>query len=336
MAKVEPFSRSSPDPVVTANVYCHGRLDAVLLGAIKPFLQEVIETQKRDWRLWVMRYRRSGEHVKIRLHGDSADAAAMKQSLETYLDETLSQILWREAAGQEKLTGAHDPAIDEEDSAAADYSPGTLIWTRYKRSHVTFGGEPYLGNDEYVALFAACLSAGLKHFLSNAAMVDGAVPHAVRVVVVAELVEAALRVLELGHSCDYLNYHRDWLVRFVLLKTAHTPQEHQGVLAAFDKRLFQSADFWEQVREHAAGVIAQPAITLREWQTAILNLMGHVNELCRHEQVQLDPFAPHPSHSALFKALHGASNQAGLALLDEALVYHGLNALRPQAQALMG
>ncbi|MBZ5489566.1 MAG: hypothetical protein LAO76_01380 [Acidobacteriia bacterium] len=333
MAKVEPFSKSFPDPVVTANVYCHGHLDAVLLGAIKPFLQEVIEASKRDWRLWIMRYRRGGEHIKIRLHGDSSDAAAMKRELETYLDETLSQILWQEAGGPAKLTGAHDPTIDMEDSTIADYSPGTLIWTSYKRSHVTFGGEPYLGNDEYVALFAACLSAGLRHFLSNAAMIDGAVLHAVRIVVVAELVEAALRILELEDSCEYLSYHRDWLVRFVLLKTAHTPQEHQGVLAVFDKRLLHSASFWEQAREQITGAIAQPAITLREWQSAILNLMEYVNELCRREQVQIDPFALHSSHSALFKALHGVSNQAGFALLDEALVYH---ALRPQVPALVG
>src|SRR3954447_916829 len=104
MAKVDLLIANFPDPVVTANVYGKGHLDAILLGAVRTFFQEEIEAQKRDWRLWVMRYRRGGEHIKIRLHGRPDDAGEMKLALEKYLEEILSQIVWREADGPPKLT----------------------------------------------------------------------------------------------------------------------------------------------------------------------------------------------------------------------------------------
>lgn len=330
MAKIEPACNNCSDPVVTANVYCKGHLDAVLLDALKPF-----QLSSQPWQLWIMRYRRGGEHIKIRLHGTAAEATQVKARLEEHLRPVLSNIRWPEAGNPPKLTGANDPVIDEEDSTPSDHPPGHLVWTHYKRSHVTFGGEPYLSDDRYVALFGKCLSASLEYFLSATELVNGVIPHAQRLAEAAELVGSALQFLELN-SPEYLNYHRDWLVRFVLLKTSHTPQEHQDVLKAFDKRVTESERFWEHVRDRSIWAFARPGAVLNKWQSAITELMKYVNDLCQRQQFQIDPYALHPSHSALFKVLHGASNQAGLALLDEALMYHGLSVMQPQAHALVG
>jgi len=330
MAKIEPACSNYSDPVVTANIYCKGHVDAVLLDALKPF-----QLSSQHWQLWIMRYRRGGEHIKIRLHGMAAEATQVKARLEEHLKPVLAQIHWPEAGNPLKLTGANDPAIDEEDSTLSDHPAGRLVWTHYKRSHVTFGGEPYLSDDRYVALFAACLSASLEYFLSATEQVNGVLPHAQRLAAAAELVGSPLQSLHLNGP-EYLNYHRDWLVRFVLLKTSHTPQEHQDVLKAFDKRVTESEKFWEYVRDRSTRVFERPGPVLSKWQAAVAELMKYVNHLCLRQQFQIDPYAQHPSHSALFKVLHGASNQAGLALLDEALMYHGLSAMQPLAHPLVG
>jgi Lantibiotic biosynthesis dehydratase C-term len=324
MAKIEEVLAHASDPVLTANVYCKDHIDAVLYGALKPFHEEFLQAHPGKWGFWVMRYRRCGEHLKIRLHGDPANISQVKESLSQYLHRTLSGLEWSEGVKQGKVTGAADPVIDQQDQERSDYQPGSVIFTQYNRSHVTFGGSPYLEDSHYAGLFAGVLIAACRYILNNAGL-GKQLAHGARATLLAELLEAARDELRLENPAEYFEYHRDWLVRFVLFKAAHTPTEHQKVINAFEKRVDESGEFWRELSARSRKMAAGNPGAFNEWRAALRKLIDYTLSLCDRQQYQIDPFAHHPSHSVLFKALHGASNQLGLALLDEALVHHSVH-----------
>ncbi len=71
-----------PDPVLTANVYCAGRLDDLLLRALADFWQRVRgEDPAPACKIWFVRYRRGGEHLKVRVHGPAEMAPFLREEL---------------------------------------------------------------------------------------------------------------------------------------------------------------------------------------------------------------------------------------------------------------
>jgi hypothetical protein len=327
MAKIEEVLANGADPILTANVYCKDWIDAVLFGALKPFQEEFLQFQPGHWGFWVMRYRRCGEHLKIRVHGHPAAVSQVKESLSRYLHHTVSGIEWPTTVKAGKVTGAADPVIDQQDQENSDYRPGSVIFTQYNRSHVTFGGSPYLEDPHYAGLFSGALIAACRCILNNATPGEPpqrALAHGARVTLLAELLQAAQEELKMEKPGEYFEYHRDWLVRFVLFKAAHTPEEHQQVVGAFEKRMGESGTFWRDLPARTRETLVDNRGSFDEWCEALRRLIAYAYCLCERQQYQIDPFARHPSHSVLFKVLHGASNQLGLALLDEAMVHHSL------------
>lgn len=312
------------DPVLTANIYCDRGLDALIHGAITPFRARLRGSDPEgNWSLWLVRYSRCGEHLKVRVHGPPERRELARGLLEESVQAYFSGL---SPAGEEvrvSRTGA--PPIDVEDDATSDYPDRTLLWTRYRRSHVNLGPPVFLEDDRYTALFTACLGSGADLVL-DFVQPDGTgkVPGATRQRGLLRAVFGGLAAA--GFSADeraaYLAYHRDWLVRF----NVAGPEAEAELLASYDRRAEGSASTLEQLRKIAARLWGgAPGIVTgadADWRDALSALVEYLARFRGNPEYRLDPFTDDPVFPPLFKAFHALANHLGIGMLDEALVHH--------------
>jgi hypothetical protein len=338
------------DPVLTGSIYARGRLDEVVGRVLAPLRRELErDASASSCYLWLVRYPRCGEHLKVRLHGPAALRGVLQERLEAAVAEyfaALGPAVPRgEAAG---LSAATLPPLDIEDEAPSDYPDRTLLWTHYRRSHLSLGGEPLLGDDRYAMLMTRSLAMGCDEILDTlAAGKDKPLPPGQRQTVL-------LRLLIDGLCCHsgsgragqgnqwaaaYLTYHRDWLLRFA---TAHSsgPTEKSRALLQLCEAHATRAERWlaplglaarAQWRLAQADGDNAPAAPSRQpdggrdtsaWRRALCELIRYIAPLCSDSRCPLDPYATDPVFPALFKVFHGSANQLGLNMLDEALAHH--------------
>src|SRR5512133_161067 len=134
-----------PDPLLTANVYCAGRLDDVLLRGVAPFWRGVrAEHPEQQAYLWFVRYLRGGEHLKVRLHAPEAMREALRSSFEAAVRSHLATLATLGSAPAAAAAPRSDGAlpIDVEDEGAEAHPDPSFLWTHYQRSAVSFGGGP--------------------------------------------------------------------------------------------------------------------------------------------------------------------------------------------------
>lgn len=325
-----------PDPVVTANVYCSGRLDEVIVEAMVPFRDRLRETDaERAADLWLARYAKGGEHLKVRVHGPQELAEPAAALLRDSVEPALARIGQR-PEGEERLSRPAAPPIDAEDRAAEDHPDRSLLFTRYGRSHVTLGGEPLLSDDEYRARMTGCLARG-SDLVLDAFAEQGVPGHGQRQRLLLKALIAGIGALgfPLEKGASYLAYHRDWLVRFPLLKRGAEPEEAQETLARLEQRAAKAAatvatladtvaGVW--VERTAAGDAADAEVADNDggtpWGTALAALAAYVSRFRDEPDYRLDPFAPDVVFNPVFKAYHNLANQLGLKMLDEAFAHH--------------
>jgi hypothetical protein len=325
---------SFPDPILTANIYCSGQLDAVVSGVAAPFWHAVQEHDPDHvCYLWVMRYGRCGEHLKIRLHGPRTQRLLFErllaQSAAAFLDS-----LGAPEPPIKKISPA--PAIDVQDDADSDYPDCTILWTEYRRSPVSLAGRPFITDDTYVAHFTRCLGEACAEVIRTLAQhVDGALPYRIRQTTLLKLLIAGLAAL--GYSDEillkYLTYHRDWLLRYLHAKSnadlARTG-DFSEILGRFDQRLDAMRQTVTSLGKAADRVFrtkdGHEGSLYVTWQSAIHALRSHVNSFRRDPGYNLDPFATDPTFVPFFKVFHGAANQLGLTAPEEAFTHHLLGA----------
>jgi Lantibiotic biosynthesis dehydratase C-term len=323
-----------PDPLLSANLYCSRRLDEVIRQAIVPFWSTVGETAGGECSIWLVRYPRRGEHLKVRLHGPETWRGPLQEGL-TAAAERLFAALDPPPPGEARVSNPTAPPIDDEDRPAEDHPDRTLLWTRYRRSHVSLAGKPFLDDDRYVALIAASLARAcdvvLASFRSAAAPTEPS--HQRRQTLLLETVIAGLGALDFepAQRHAYLAFHRDWLLRFNLVRSKVDDAKTRQFLADFDRRAramsavrerlrAMASDAWRQGPADLAGArCTNPAAA---WGEALAALRDHVTPLAADPDFHVDPFASDPLFPPLFKAFHGLANQLGVAMLDEALSYH--------------
>lgn len=330
---------ASPDPLVSASIYCAGRLDDLLLRGIADFWRRVrAEDPDHSCHIWFVRYRRGGEHLKVRVHAPAAKAPFLRDELEQAVRRyfaTLPEPTAEEAAA--KRGRAELPPLDPEDRVADEYPDRSLLFTTYERSYVSLGGNPLLEDDFYVGRLTAFLALVGEKLLAELPLdTSGAlpqVPHGKRQAQLMKMVIAALAGL--GWSEDqrtsYLLHHRNWLLRFSLLKALDRAEKSRELLTRFSRQI-------EKMGEAGIGPIAR---TLgRLWDEEDPNASGPLRELVAHldgfrgdPAYQLDPFTDEPAFTGVFKALHSIANQIGLAMPDEAFTYHLLLQLRSPDKA---
>lgn|GEM_PF-2535993 len=321
-----PKSLLAADPVSTANIYCFGRLDEVIQAVLHPVW---LDFRKRHadfgCRIWLVRYGRGGEHLKVRLHAPESVRSLFEEllgrSAQTYFAglgapvDRLSRAKWRSA-----------PPIDEEDLAPEDHPDRTLLWTTYHRSPVCLGDGIFLEDDLYIANMTVALACACETMLSTLDAASGVgLTAPVRRSAMMSCLLAGTGGLGLkeNEQTAYLAYHRDWLLRSASLQSRERPV---GLLNRLDQQIDESGACLEPLRaealQHWLGEHVQctrselPLMALRQ---SVTDLVCHVRLFHGHHQ--MDPFSRDPVFSAGFKVLHGAANQFGLDLLNEALIY---------------
>jgi len=319
-----------PDPIVTASLYCSGGLDEVLLRAMVPFRQGLAAMADRSSPyVWVVRYARGGEHLKVRVHG-TPDLAPVVRNL---LDRTAADFLQEigpPPEGLERVIRPTSPPIDEEDRDPEPPPDRSFRWTRYRRSHVSLGGEPWLADDRYCALMTVCLAEATGLVLDALESRGEVLSHGQRQRLLLKALvtgTAALR-LPLATAETYLAYHRDWLIRFPLLQRKGTEQEAAEILARLERQAANAGTTVETLRKTlglrwtGSGGDAADDPATSGWRRGLADLYGYLSELRNGQDCPPDPFADDPSFPPLFKVFHSLATQLGLRGIDEAYAHH--------------
>jgi hypothetical protein len=194
-----------------------------------------------------------------------------------------------------------------------------LVWTTYRRSYVTLPGEPWLADDELVALHSDCLARGLDLVLD---LVRGNenMSTARRQTFLVEALAQFFRSDELsqaGGAAVYVKYHRDWLIRYCVPER----DRHDKVLASFNRGITQDMSTKltrRLIQGNSLGrAREQPALT-----EALASMISYTMRFSDKQAYFIDSFATSISFPPLFKALHGIANQLGISPIEEAFIYH--------------
>lgn len=313
---------------MTANLYCEGLQDAALHGALALFEARLrAGDPDRAGFLWIVRYPRNGEHLKVRVHASAEQEPCLRERLREAVDAWLATLPPVDPERPRKDAPGL-PAIDPEDEVTTPWPDRTLLWTRYRRSHISLGGGPFLADDGYVARLTSCLGTGCTIVL-DALVPDsaGRISDSLRQTTLLRLLIGGLAVVGLGEEerAAYLAYHRDWLVRFSL-KGGGDAERTRELLARFDQRAEQMGaslgalrDAAQNAREDAWG---EPRDRGDRWQQTLAELAGYAARFRGNPGYRLDPFSENPVFTPLFKVFHGMANQLGLGMLPEALTHH--------------
>ena len=316
---------------MTANLYCANHLNEVVFHVVRPAWRRFKEEDPENlWQLWFMRYGKGGEHLKIRAHGPAEGKALLADLLARSAEAFFSSL---EPPGDARQPGRWKgaPPIDAQDRVSSDHPDRSLLWTDYGRSHISLGGKPLLLDDGYVSRMTECLAQAaeiaLKRIEPDAV---GTFPHQRRQSTLLASLMASLAAL--GFTSEqrtaYLHYHRDCLLRFLLLKSEDPFEKARETLHGWHLRVekmessFQmlkalARERWEQGRHAESAEDSEAA-----WGRALVRLHGYVAPLCQNPDFHLDPFSPDPAFAPLFKAIHGLANHLGIGLPDEAFAHH--------------
>jgi hypothetical protein len=345
---VEDSTAAGPDPALSANIYCAGRLDEVIERLLAPCWEEI----RRDGALagcylWVLRYGRGGEHLKARLHGPEGCQALFRERLDA-AQKRYFQSLGPATSGGPPASGSAAPPIDAED--AAGHPDRTLLWTTYARSPLSLGGPPFLDDERYLSLLTRCLGRGTEILLLRLRSGEQGGPRFPlqrRLLLQAIVAGLAALPLPTPDRTRYLLYHRDGLLRHLRRRKTQTlepgavedgPRAMARALGRFDaesERLGAERGAWSELMHRRWQSNAAPWDgDFAAWGRALRDLFDYLDPRCAALGQPLDPFAEHPVFPLLFKAFHGFANQAGLSHLNEAFLHHFLAGLTPGGATL--
>jgi hypothetical protein len=320
-----------PDPSLTANLYCAGRLNEVIFHVVRPAWRRFQDGDPEElWYLWFMRYGKGGEHLKIRAHGPAEGRALLTglliQSAEAYfsslepVDEVLQRDPWEGA-----------PPIDAQDNVSTRHPDRSLLWTDYLRSHISLGGKPLLLDDRYAALATECLARAAEiAFQAIEPDEHGNFPHQRRQSTLLGGLISSMAAL--GFTCQqrsaYLQYHRDSLLRFLVRKNKDPFAKVRETLGRFHLQASKMGDSFHRLESLAREQWeqgprdAQSDRPEARWCRSLVRLQRHISPLCQDPDFHLDPFSLDPTFPPLFKTIHGFANHLGIALADEAFAHH--------------
>lgn len=317
------FTSKDSDPILTASIYRSGALDEVIHNVIIPF-RRYLEEDERDW-LWIMRYSRGGEHLKIRVHGIEAHSSRLAGLLESIVRSYLSSA--EPIAGASRMIRHDVPPIDAEDQAVGAQPDMSFLWTTYRRSPVSLAGKPLLLEDKYVALLTRCLGYGCDVVLPTFQLKPNGQSHyQPRQAALLRILITGLAALPAEWRAPFLIYHRDWLLRVMLVRSGADWEQGRDLLSNLDIRARSNEKTLETLRQASEtqwGAQARIENSLNDgWRRSLSQLVSYVRSLVKDPAYHLDPFAQEPLFPVLFKAFHGLANQLGLDRLNEAYLHH--------------
>jgi hypothetical protein len=327
-----PVPTTTPDradPTVTASVYAEGRLDAVVSGAIAPFWAEFSATHGDSGAyLWTLRYAKSGEHLKLRVHAPAELQDSVRRLLAPRVEALFARLPENPNAENRKSRPLATP-IDAEDRQAENHPDRTLLWTNYERSQISLGLRPFLVDDAFVARLTRCLGAGFALVLARFG--DNNIEpwsHAAKQGLLLQAVYLGLESAGLAPAerSLYALYHRDCLLRGLLKQAGSSggPAKIEQTLELFRRQVDRIGSGLERIRALAdpKASVASSTAEVRAWQDSSARLAEHLRQVCVDSEHEVDPFARQPLFPPLFKVFHGLANQLGLTPLNEALAHH--------------
>ncbi|GMU07988.1 lantibiotic dehydratase C-terminal domain-containing protein [Corallococcus caeni] len=196
-------------PSLSASIYCDGRVDEVIQTVMLPFRQWA-QTHHPRTRLWLMRYLRGGEHLKVRLHGPPHSLAEARRELAARVAETFAS--WSPPVPDERRRQNNQaPPLDPEDEDGVLKPDLTLHWTRYQHRPEQQGPLPLAATPGFASGYVACMVAATRTLFDHVARPSGT---ASRGTLLIRLIAEALTGLEWSPQEERaaLLFHRDWLV----------------------------------------------------------------------------------------------------------------------------
>ncbi|HYU35955.1 MAG TPA: hypothetical protein VEW48_27670 [Thermoanaerobaculia bacterium] len=321
MAASPPYS----DPVLTANLYCTGHLDEILVQVIAPWWGEIRQLDPDSGAfLWTMRSDKGGEHVKVRLHGPESLANPARTVLQQAADAFFGRV---EPASGRPATGWKGAAINDDDEADLDHPDCSLRWTHYRRSRASLGPRPFLDDNGYVGRITRCMAAGCERVLLLEPDAAGHIPNWVRQSSLLDGLIAGLAAP--GFPADarraYLIYHRNALLRFTLNTENAEAGKMYDLLQLFERQVEAKGPTVDALRRTARSEWMRASTgeeSAGAWPRSIANLIWYIRPLCEDPDYHVDPSADDPCFVPVFKVFHGLANQLGLNFLEEAFAHH--------------
>ncbi len=316
---MEHLSLDFADPILTANIYCTGFLDRLIFEAIAPFWSRY-KASNGDLGgfLWFARYRRGGEHLKIRFHGSAAARDAVRGSLVTAIQDFLDSLPGTAAANERDCQVNQFP-IDPEDHCTIAYPDRTILWTSYQRVPGIMGRHPMSDDLLHAALFTRCLGVGSDIVLENLRPdSNGTIPGALRLSLALKFFIAACSSLGLPATgiVEYLRYHRDWLLTSFNIDLVKACER-------FDQRIQSQPETLEGLRplldlkEEPGAETAADDDPYCQWQDCFAELFRYVLQRADDPEFLQNPYLKDQVFATPFKLLHAHTNQLATGLLNE-------------------
>jgi|GEM_PF-4063822 len=325
--RCEPAALDVP-PILSASIYCHGFLDELLREVILPFWK-VTKTVIPQSRLWVIRYARGGQHLKIRFHVPVEVQVTTAARLEDAVDRFFSGL--PAPSGVERDIAAHLPPIDPEDHAADLRPDRSLLWTRYRFLPELIGAEPLSAAPGFEAVFVRCRAASTEVTLDWLDDLEtGEIPMRKRMALALQLFLAAVCGVhpQAETRARYLIFQRDWLLRV-------SPDREQTLVL-----LERKVD--EVLAKHSAlgplftATFPQDGV-LGSWYRAVGDLVRFcLDQLKRQDLSELDSASENLIYFAICRVVHNAMNLTAIGLLNEAYLCHLLGSALARARTEEG
>jgi hypothetical protein len=315
-------------PEVSASIYCHGFIDELLRQVILPFWKRTRIALPQSY-LWVLRYDRGGQHIKIRLHAPveshSVAAIHLRDAVGAFFAGLPSP------AGDERDAAAHLPPIDPEDRADGLRPDRGLIWTQYRYSPELVGAEPLSAAPGFEVAFVRCRAASTEVVLDWLDTLESdEIPMRKRMVLSLQLFLAAVCGVHPHPEtrARYLTFQRDWLLRVNL--------DREQALRLLERKV-------KGLPEHQAAL--GPLVTassfrdgvLGDWCRAVEALTHFcLNRLGGRSLPELDGPAENLVYSVISRAVHNAMNLAAIGTSNEAYICHLLRSALTRAWTTPG
>ncbi len=306
-------------PTASANIYCDGHLDAALAEVIVPIWRRARDKSADRVALWLMRYSRGGEHLKIRLHGPPEFTTSITAEFEEAAEQFFERM---PPSDPERTRRTNDqiPAIDAEDAVAEPHPDRTLLWTDYRCPPGHMGPAPLSSFPGFARSYTAALAAATDIVLERTESA-GAEPLGsnTRVSLFASFLLTLAAVPGLNGS-EALAHHRDWLL-------AGAKSDAASALSFMNKRMSAQTGQLDALRLRWQAVTQGQLIPGFAGFTRALE--DHVafclEALGASEIAQLDEAEARQVFGAVARILHNVANLLAIDLSNEIYFCHLLH-----------
>lgn len=324
---------TAADPVVSVDLFCgtHGGragedravadravADRAVAEIIAPVWRRLVAPGAEDSaRLWFSRQTRDGSRLEIHIHGNEHGDASCRERARGLILE----------AATRSFPGLTSRDEDDDQSEVEDeIAAPRLTWVRPARNPLLFGGPKLANDDRFVRHFVDCVTAGCDLVLPRFGA--GSRP------TVSERQRAFMRIVVVALSAlwdsrdraRYLTYHRDWAVRFLVLRARREPRKAKEILERYRRAHDSLTPASRAVIRTVGEPLAEPVDLKSTASSAERAWARSLRALCADDGVlggcpALEPFVDDPRWTTVLKIFHAVANQLGLDILNEGLAF---------------